>query len=218
MAFERIDMAQWPRREHYQYYNEQIRTNYEMNVELDVTKLKKRCRKKEIHFYPAMMYAIMYSINHHENFRMAVDEEGHLGVCDVCHPSYTIFHKDDATFSDIWTEWNEDFHIFYKDVCKDMKQYAQVKGIKAKPDRPDAFTPVSCVPWVSFTSVGHDTPGPRQMYFPVIVFGRYHKVHERWKLPFSIMVNHAVADGYHTSMLVNDIQAQCDHCKKWLRS
>ena len=91
MTFERIDMEQWPRREHYRYYNEQIRTSYEMNVELDVTKLRKRCLKKGIHFYPAMMYAIMYSINHHENFRMALDEEGHLGVYDICHPSYTIF-------------------------------------------------------------------------------------------------------------------------------
>ena len=87
----------------------------------------------------------------------------------------------------------------------------------AKPDRPDAFTPVSCVPWVSFTAVGHDTPGPRQMYFPIIVFGRYHEVHDRWMLPFSIMVNHAVADGYHTSMLIHDIQEQCSHCKKWLK-
>ena len=60
--------------------------------------------------------------------------------------------------------------VFYKDVCRDMKQYEDIKGIKAKPDRPDAFTPVSCVPWVSFTAVGHDTPGPRQMYFPIIVF------------------------------------------------
>lgn len=156
MAFERIDMEQWPRREHYRYYSEQICTSYEMNVELDVTKLRKRCRKKGIHFYPAMMYAIMYEINHHENFRMAVDEDGKLGVYDVCHPSYTIFHKDDETFSDIWTEWNEDFAVFYKDVCRDMKQYEDIKGIKAKPDRPDAFTPVSCVPWVSFTAVGHD--------------------------------------------------------------
>ena len=56
MAFERIDMEQWPRREHYRYYSEQICTSYEMNVELDVTKLRKRCRKKRIHFYPAMMF------------------------------------------------------------------------------------------------------------------------------------------------------------------
>ena len=139
MAFERIDMEQWPRREHYRYYSEQICTSYEMNVELDVTKLRKRCRKKRIHFYPAMMYAIMYEINHHENFRMAVDEDGKLGVYDVCHPSYTIFHKDDETFSDIWTEWNEDFAVFYKDVCRDMKQYEDIKGIKAKPDRPDGM-------------------------------------------------------------------------------
>lgn len=186
-------------------------------MELDVTKLRKRCRKKGIHFYPAMMYAIMYEINHHENFRMAVDEDGKLGVYDVCHPSYTIFHKDDETFSDIWTEWNEDFAVFYKDVCRDMKQYEDIKGIKAKPDRPDAFTPVSCVPWVSFTAVGHDTPGTAADVFSDHCVRALHKVHDRWMLPFSIMVNHAAADGYHTSMLIHDIQEQCSHCKKWLK-
>ena len=52
MAFERIDMVEWPRRELYRYYSEQICTSYEMNVELDVTKLRNRCLKKGIHFYP----------------------------------------------------------------------------------------------------------------------------------------------------------------------
>ena len=46
MTFERIDMEQWPRREHYRYYNEQIRTSYEMNVELDVTKLRNAAGKR----------------------------------------------------------------------------------------------------------------------------------------------------------------------------
>ena len=62
MAFERIDMEQWPRRERYRYYSEQIRTSYEMNVELDVTKLRKRCRKKGIHFYPALFAVSIASI------------------------------------------------------------------------------------------------------------------------------------------------------------
>ena len=76
---------------------------------------------------------------------MSFNKAGQLGFFDKMIPCYTIFHKDDETFSDIWTEWNEDFAVFYKDVCRDMKQYEDIKGIKAKPDRPDAFTPVSCV-------------------------------------------------------------------------
>lgn len=217
MAFEKIDMEKWPRRDHYRYYTQNIPTSYQVNVMLDVTALRKRCHKKDIRFYPAMIYAIMWGINANENFRMAVDADGAPGICDICHPSYTIFHEDDKTFSDIWTEWNPDFKTFYEAVVKDMEDYKDVKGVKARDGRPDAFTPISCVPWISFTGIGHDTPGPRQMYFPVITFGKYYKDRKRWLLPFGIYVNHAAADGYHTSMLLRDIQDMCDQCKDWIQ-
>ncbi|MGN1030977.1 MAG: CatA-like O-acetyltransferase, partial [Butyricicoccaceae bacterium] len=97
MAFSEIDLSHWPRREHYRYYSEQIRTSYQMNIELDVTGLRKRCHKKHIRFYPAMIYAIMRAVNANEAFRMAI-RDGKLGYYDICHPSYTIFHEDDCTF------------------------------------------------------------------------------------------------------------------------
>lgn len=40
---------------------------------------------------------------------------------------------------------------------------------------------------------------------------------KRWLLPFGIYVNHAAADGYHTSMLLRDIQDMCDQCKDWIQ-
>ena len=216
MAFHKIDMETWPRREHYIYYSEKIKTSYQMNVDIDVTEMLRQCRKRDLRFYPVMIYAIMKAVNSNQAFRLAVDGEDQLGYYDVCHPSYTIFHKDDQTFSDIWTEYNEDFQRFYDAAVRDMTQYKDVKGIKAKPDRPDAFTPVYCVPWVSFNSVSHDTPGPRKMYFPVITFGKYKSSGEKWLLPFSIFVNHAAADGYHTSKLINDIQENCSSCPGWM--
>ena len=46
MMFHKLDMEIWPRREHYSYYQEKIRTCYQVNVDLDVTKLVKRCKEK----------------------------------------------------------------------------------------------------------------------------------------------------------------------------
>ncbi len=215
MAFTLIDMEKWPRADHYRYYTEKIRTSYQTTVQLDVTKLWKWTKTQKIRFYPAMLYAIMHAVNRHPEFRMALDQEGRPGYYDVCHPSYTIFHKDDETFSDIWTAWNDDFKAFYQAVCDDMEKFADVKGVKAKPDRPDAFVPVSCIPWLSFTDFSHDTPGPRPMYFPVIVFGKITFSENRFKLPFSLMINHAAADGFHTARLINEIQAMCDQCRQW---
>ena len=221
MTFHRIDMQTWPRREHFQYYSEKIRTSYQLNVQIDVTDMVQCCRETGHRFYPSMIHVIMGAINGSwdgsEAFRMALDSEKRLGYYDVCHPSYTIFHEDDKTFSDIWTAFDPDFEIFYQAAVKDMETYRDVKGIKAKPDRPDAYTPVSCVPWVHFTGIGHDTPGPGPMYFPVITFGRYDFDGRKYMLPFSLFVNHAAADGYHSSMLVQEIQNQCSSCREWMK-
>ena len=215
MSFNLIDMEKWPRADHYRYYTEQIRTSYQVTVQLNVSKLWKWCSIRKLHFYPAFIYAIMRVINRHQEFRMALDAEGRLGYYDVCHPSYTIFHKDDETFSDIWTEWNDSFETFYAAARKDMEDYKDVKGVKAKPGRPDAFVPVSCLPWLSFTNFSHDTSGPRAMYFPVIVFGKVSFADGHHTVPFSLMINHAAADGFHTSRMINELQAECDCCSDW---
>ena len=221
MAFHHIDMETWPRREHFQYYSEKLRTSYQLNVELDVTALVSNCAEAGYRFYPSMIYVIMRAINDSgegsEAFRMAMDSSGRLGYYDVCHPSYTIFHEDDKTFSDIWTTYDPDFRTFYRSAVCDMETYRNVKGIKAKPGRPDAYTPVSCVPWVHFSSVAHDTPGPGPMYFPVVTFGKYELEGETYMLPFSLFVNHAAADGYHSSMLVQRIGKFCSTCREWMK-
>ena len=148
---------------------------------------------------------------------MALDQDGALGYYDICHPSYTIFHEDDKTFSDIWTVYDEDFARFYASAAEDMEIYKDIKGVKTKDGKPDGFTPISCAPWIHYNSISHDTPGPNHVYFPIITFGKYEEKDGKLLLPFSIYVNHAIADGYHTSMLILDIQKNCDNCKEWMK-
>ena len=109
----------------------------------------------------------------YEEMRMAKDADGNLGYWDICHPSYTIFHKDDCTFSDIWTEYSSDFKVFYANCVKDMEEWKDVKGVKTKPDKPINFTPISCLPWLSHAGMAYDTPITSPMYFPVVLFSKY---------------------------------------------
>lgn len=215
MLFHPIDLDTWPRASHFAYYSSVIRTNYGVTVRLDVTRLREGTRKRGLRFYPAMLYAIMRAVNGREAFRMAYRGET-LGYYEVCHPSYTIFHEDDQTFSDIWSEYDPDFAVFYRNVTHDMAEWRDVKGVKTKPDKPANFCPVSCVPWLDFTSVAHDTTGPGPMYFPVITFGKYRAENGRLTLPLCLHINHAAADGYHTAMLMQDLQNLLDDCESWL--
>lgn len=216
MAFHLIDMETWERREHYNYYQTLVHTNYTLTANLTITGLFREIKRRGLRFYPVFLYVTAAAVNRQKEMRMARDKEGRLGYWDECHPSYTIFHEDDHTFSDIWTEYSPDFSVFYRRCVEDMETWKDVKGVKTKPGRPDNFTPISCLPWLSFTSQSHDTPMRSPMLFPVILFGKYFEQGGEMLLPFSAYVPHSVADGYHTSLLINTVQALSEQYEAWM--
>lgn len=155
-----------------------------------------------------MLYAILRAVNENREFRMSFDGDGRLGYWDVVVPCYTVFHERDKTFSDIWSEYDADLQAFYDGVAADMETYKDGEGfVKAKPNQPPNFCPVSAVPWLHFTSFSQDTYAENSLLFPLIRFGKFEAAGEKVLLPLAVSVHHAVADGYHTCKLINDIEA-----------
>ncbi len=213
--FHRIDLDQWPRKEYFEYYFHKIKCKYTLNANIDITQLMAERKKRNLKFYPTFMYTIMRAINRNQEFRMSF-EDGILGYWDYLVPSYTIFHEDDHTFSDVWSEYHESFALFYDTICNDIDKYKDVKGIKARKDRVANFCSISSVPWLSFTSFSQDTYSESDLLFPLIRYGKFFEENGKILLSFAIFVNHAVADGYHTSKLINEIQALAEDPKSWM--
>lgn len=214
--FHKIDFETWERKEHFKYYINLIKTNYNLTAELNISQLMEKVKERKLKFFPTMLYCIIKAVNQNKEFRMDYDKEGNLGYWDYVVPSYTIFHNDDKTFSDIWSEYDENFEKFYKNVVEDIKKYKDIKGVKTKLGRGDNFCPISCIPWLSFTGCANDTYSEAKMLFPVIAFGKYFKCDEMTMIPISVFVNHAVADGYHTCKLINDIQSIINDIENWI--
>lgn len=214
--FHKIDFETWERKEHFKYYINLIKTNYNLTAELNINQLMEKIKEKKLKFFPTMLYCIIKAVNQNKEFRMDYDKEGNLGYWDYVVPSYTIFHDDDKTFSDIWSEYDENFEKFYKNIVEDIEKYKDIKGVKTKLGRGDNFCPISCIPWLSFTGCANDTYSEAKMLFPVIAFGKYFKCDEMTMIPISVFVNHAVADGYHTCKLINDIQSIINDIENWI--
>ncbi|MDD6209035.1 MAG: CatA-like O-acetyltransferase [Bacteroidales bacterium] len=205
--FHVIDRKSWERNIHFDYYYNQIKCKYNLNANIDVTELVEFQKGHGLKFFPVMLYVIMKAVNWNKEFRMGFNDEGELGYWNEVVPCYTLFHDESKIFTDIWSEYNNDFEIFYKTVLNDMQTYGNVTGvIKARPDQPKNFCSVSCLPWLSFTGFAQDTYTETSFLFPLIMFGKYFEQGRRILLPFSVFVSHAVADGYHTCKLINDVQ------------
>lgn len=205
--FHIIDKSVWERSIYFDYYYSQIKCKYNINANIDITHLVVEQKKRGIRFFPVMLYVVMKAVNQNREFRMSFNENGELGYWDEVVPSYTLFHPDTKTFTDIWSEYSADFETFYRTVVKDMATYRDVTGvIKARPGQPANFCPVSSLPWLSFTAFAQDTYSENSLLFPLIKFGKYFEKDRQVQIPVSVFVSHAVADGYHTCKLINDMQ------------
>ena len=205
--FHVIDKASWERSIYFDYYYSQIKCKYTLNANLDITHLRTEQKQRGLRFFPSMLYVIMRAVNQNKEFRMSFNEAGELGYWDEVVPCYTLFHPENKTFTDIWSEYHADFETFYRTVVEDIATYRDVTGvIKARPDQPANFCPISSLPWLSYTAFAQDTYTESRLLFPLIKFGKFFAADGRILIPVSVFVNHAVADGYHTCKLINDMQ------------
>ena len=209
--FTPIDLETWPRREHFDYYRSLLPVGYTVTVRVDVTGFRSMLKDRGLHFYPAFIWCVSHTILSHPAFRMTVDEEGRPGCHDVLHPVYTVFHEDDRTFSDLWTEHDEDFAAFYRSFLSDGAEYGGNHGIKAKPGQPAAFYCISAVPWLDFTGYSAAVAGTgKPALFPVITYGKITDENGRETLPFALNIAHAAADGWHVAAFFRDLQSLLD--------
>lgn len=206
----------WKRKPYFDYFYNVVKTKYNINHHLNITAFLSQVKKKNLKFYPSFLYVILKVVNQNEEFRMSFNDQDELGIWNFVNPSYTIFHDDDKTFSDIWSIYKPDFQDFYQEILNDQEKYKDVKKIKAKDNRPANFCPVSVLPWLSFESFSQDTYHESSFLYPIIRFGKFYKKGEETFLPLSIFVNHAIADGYHTSKLVNEIEAFGKQAQEWM--
>lgn len=212
-AFRRIDMDTWPRRSHYENYRDQIPCVFSVTVRLDVTRLLSFAHQSGCHFYGCMIYAISKTVNEMDEMRMFMLPDGNPAVYDVRHPVFTIFHPENETFSDLWTEYDPEFETFYKEFERVRNEYSTPEhyGIKGRPGQPENFFCISCAPWLDFTSVSTVTPGGKPQLFPIIDFGKYTRSAEgKMTMPVSMTIGHAVADGYHAGKFFRKLQENMD--------
>ena len=114
-------MDNWLRREHYKYYTGVLKIQYNMTANVRVKKLIDYCHLKGKRFYLVLIYLVSKTVNSIDNFKIFMYQQGDLCVWDHVVPNYTIFHDDDKTFSDCWTEYDDDFDTFYQRIAADIR-------------------------------------------------------------------------------------------------
>ncbi len=197
----------WPRSEHFDYYTKGfVKTVNSMTSRLDVTHFKKTVTARGLKFFPAFAAVTGKVIASMPEMCTNVDAAGNPGYYDFLCPNFTIFHEDDYTFSDCWSEYDDDFDTFYGNLMADTEKYKEKKGIKVKEGQPANFYCISCVPWLDYSAYTSVNASGNPHLFPIITFGKYTEENGRLTLPLSLSISHASMDGWHICKFYNDMQ------------
>lgn len=205
--FHKIDLNTWKRAQTYYYFSQIAPTAYSITVEVDVTAFVNAIKEKGVKFFPAYLWLVTKNLNKQQEFKCAL-KDGILGYYDELVPLYATWHQNDETFSLMWTEYNDDFNVFYTSYLENKKKYGNQHGFLSQPLTPppeNAYT-VSEIPWLNFNHFAVHNFDNKKYFFPSVEAGKYIKKENKIYMPLSLTVHHATTDGYHVSKFIDDLQ------------
>ena len=93
----------WPRREHFFHFIEDVRCVVNVTHRVDVTELVQAVRQSGRRFYAVCIALVTQLVNRRSEFRMTRDEQGEPCFFEQVSPSYVIFHRDTDTLTSLFT-------------------------------------------------------------------------------------------------------------------
>lgn len=216
--FQSIDIQTWPMAQAFHYYTQMAPTSYTVNVNMDVSFLRKELKTKGIKFFPAYLYLVTRAITRQQELRVAV-KDGILGYWDCLTPAYPQFHEDNKTTSLLWTEYNDNFPEFYNQYLTDTKLHGESHGILSSKGVPPANAYIiSCIPWFTFNSFSLHNHGIKDYYVPSFEAGGFTETSNgKIVMPLSVTVHHATTDGYHLKVFFEELQRTMNYPGEWLK-
>ncbi len=205
MNYQKLDKNNWKRWDLFWFFIHDMRVVINLTVDIDVAPLIAYVKKQGLEFYPSMMWVVSKVINAHEEFKLGWNEEGELVLWDVVSPAYSVFHEEDQSFAKLVTKHSEDIAQFRERYIADGERLKNARAMEAK--RPPNYFDVSCLPWVKYKHFDMRIADNDRFLAPILAWGKYEKENDKALMPLTMIINHAVADGFHVARFFNEVQA-----------
>jgi chloramphenicol O-acetyltransferase type A len=201
-----VDLETWPRRRHFEHYLRTVPCTYSLTAEIDVTAFVAAARATRARAYIAQVWAIATVVNRHEEFRMTLTESGTPAIWTHLDPSFAVFRAERETFMSLSAPYDPEFAVFAASAAKVIAEHADSEDLFPQGGGPPNTFDISSIPWTDFTGFTLHIRDGWSHLAPIFTLGRYVERDGRVLLPLSVQVHHAVADGFHTARLVNDLR------------
>lgn len=191
----KIDLASYPRRDHFAYFSAMAYPYVGLTAEVDVTPLTDYRARSGSPFFLTLLHCVASAANSVPQLRQRI-VDGEIWEFDVC-PSSFIVAKDDETYA--YCQVRTDLPLpEFLPYAEERKNAARTDGnIEEGGDALPCFF-ISTLPWMSYTSLVQPAPVPADSN-PRITWGKAELRDGRSMLPLTLLCHHALVDGLHIS-------------------
>mgnify|MGYP001298720619 CR=1 FL=1 len=211
MVCKLIDMEKYPRRKQFEHFSKMFYPYAGMTVDIDISVFMKKIKDRKRPFYLSLLYAAARTANSIRELKQRI-RGGIIVEYDRCVPSYTLA-LDKGDYCYCLADERLPFGDFLRDSLRKQEEARKAASLKDGENVEELFF-FSSVPWVSYSSLMQPVPYPADSN-PRIIWGKYYGDGEKIKLPVSLLVNHALMDGYQISEFFIGLQDRLDN-PEWI--
>ena len=211
MNYKVIDKETYYRKGVFRHFSEDCKCSVSMTARIDVTELVTYSKKTNTKFYLNFLYILSKVLNSREDYRMGyLWETGELICYDVINPTQYVFHEDTETCSPVYTEYCENYEIFYARALEDLENAKATREYALDMANHPNWFDASYISWLSYDSLNIELPDGYLFFAPIINWGKYRKENGHLVMPVSVRLNHAIADGYLVANVYRLLEMEMD--------
>ncbi len=205
-----LDIASWNRRQLFEHYMTLLDPFFALTTEVDVTTTYQRAKETRSSFFARYLHACICAVNAVENFRYRLYDDKII-IHDQIAASATIA-RPDHTYGFSFIAFAEDFSTFNTNFLKEKERIIHSDELFPPSNSQDCIY-CSAIPWVNFTGHKETFAGTNKDSVPRLAFGKVVEKGSKLKMPVAVAVNHALVDGYHVGLFLEEFQKNLTESK-----
>ncbi len=207
-----IDMQNWSRRQHFDFFSGFDQPHFGMCVNVDMTAFYPFVKQCGYSLTIAIVYVIARASNAIPEFRQRI-REGQVVEHETVHPGFTILVEADV-FSFCIADYNPNFPAF-ADSAKTQIAAVRENPWVTKPQE-DNLLYTTAIPWVKFTSFKHPMHYHPGDSIPRFAWGRITTEGDSRQMPLDAQAHHALMDGVHMGRFYEEVQMYLNEPETYL--
>jgi chloramphenicol O-acetyltransferase type A len=194
----------WEREEHFHFFRAFSQPFFNVHTEIDITNLYHYAKREQLSVFLAYLHAATEGVRATENFLLRL--EGETVVKYEAVDISTTILKDNKTVSFVHLPHQKQLAAFCQgasEIISDVKKSNRLFYGYNGPDLIHATT----LPWFKLNGMEHAHMNDPNDTVPKLAFGKLEFKDDEVILPVSVRVHHALADGYHIHLFLENMKA-----------